>query len=295
MQTTNLSDLFVRVWPTILAMDVSRYLVAAGLVVIVLSVFAGPLTSRRIQSRKPGSKDIRREIAFSLMTAVLFSLVGFSVWLGSQHGFFRIYPGIPGGVRLVAEFVTMVLLHDTYFYWAHRAMHTRRVFRRVHRLHHKSRTPTAWAAYAFAPPEAVIEAAILPLAASVLPLHEVTVLLFVTHMIVRNAIGHAGVELFPRWWLRAPVLKWITTTTHHDLHHSHGGYNFGLYFTWWDRWMNTEHPEYAERFAKLTAPQAREVPSAQRGPPYSSGMACQYSSRFTFSRNSIQRGSSRSG
>lgn len=253
MQSQSLSDVFVAVWPTIFALDLSRYLIAASLLVIVLAVFAGPLASRRIQSRRASGKDVWREIGFSLSTVVLFSLVGFSVYVGSQADIFQLYGGDgSSGWRLLAEFAAMVLLHDAYFYWAHRVMHTRWLFRRVHRLHHKSRTPTPWAAYAFAPSEAILEAGILPLAALLLPLHEVTVLLFVTHMIARNVIGHAGVELFPSWWLRAPLLRWITTTTHHDLHHSHGGYNFGLYFTWWDRWMNTEHPEYANRFMAVT-------------------------------------------
>jgi sterol desaturase/sphingolipid hydroxylase (fatty acid hydroxylase superfamily) len=35
---------------------------------------------------------------------------------------------------------------------------------------------------------------------------------------------------------------------HHDLHHSEGRHNFGLYFTWWDRMMGTEHPDYHARF-----------------------------------------------
>ena len=29
----------------------------------------------------------------------------------------------------------------------------------------------------------------------------------------------------------------------------------GLYFTWWDRWMGTEHPDYLDRFAEV-APRA---------------------------------------
>ena len=37
---------------------------------------------------------------------------------------------------------------------------------------------------------------------------------------------------------------WINATTHHDLHHSSFHYNYGLYFTWWDRLMGTEHPAY---------------------------------------------------
>lgn len=253
MQPASLYDLFVAIWPTIFALDLSRYLVAASLLVVVLALFAVPLASRRIQDKRASRKDVWREIRFSLSTVILFSLVGFSVFIGSQAGIFKLYSGdVDSSWWLLAEFGAMVLLHDAYFYWAHRMMHTKWLFRRVHRLHHKSRTPTPWAAYAFAPAEAVLEASILPIATLLMPLHEVTVLLFVTHMIMRNVIGHAGVELFPIWWLQAPLLRWITTTTHHDLHHSHGGYNFGLYFTWWDKWMNTEHPDYTSRFMAVT-------------------------------------------
>ncbi|RLA28266.1 MAG: hypothetical protein DRQ63_03960 [Gammaproteobacteria bacterium] len=131
-------------------------------------------------------------------------------------------------------------------------MHHRKLFRFFHRIHHKSHTPTPWAAYSFAPPEAVVEAGVLPLVALVLPMHELTAFLFVTHMIIRNVIGHAGIELFPKWWLRVPLLRWITTTTHHDLHHSTARYNYGLYFTWWDRLFSTEHPEYRSRFEAVT-------------------------------------------
>jgi sterol desaturase/sphingolipid hydroxylase (fatty acid hydroxylase superfamily) len=48
-----------------------------------------------------------------------------------------------------------------------------------------------------------------------------------------------------------PWTGWIATTTHHDLHHS-SGHNFGFYFTFWDRWMGTEHPRYREAFREVT-------------------------------------------
>ena len=255
-QTGTLSELFQAAWPTILVLDLSRYLIAAGGLASVLALVARPIAARRIQHRRATSADIRREIGFSLSTVVLFSLVGFCVYAGSQHGMFSIYgSALPGSGQLLFEFALLVLLHDTWFYWAHRGMHTRWLFRRVHRLHHKSRTPTPWAAYSFAPPEAIIEAAFLPVAGLLISTHEITVLLFVSHMILRNVIGHAGFEIFPGWWLRVPLVRCVTTTTHHDLHHSNGGYNFGLYFTWWDRCMNTEHPEYRSRF--ITATQSR--------------------------------------
>jgi sterol desaturase/sphingolipid hydroxylase (fatty acid hydroxylase superfamily) len=64
--------------------------------------------------------------------------------------------------------------------------------------------------------------------------------------ILRNAMGHAGVELMPRWWLSSRLTRWISTTTHHNLHHAGSfNHNYGFYFTWWDRLMGTEHPDYA--------------------------------------------------
>ncbi len=51
LQGTHFIDLFVAVWPTIFAIDLSRYLIAASALAVVLAVFAGPLASRRIQSR----------------------------------------------------------------------------------------------------------------------------------------------------------------------------------------------------------------------------------------------------
>lgn len=248
-----LIELATGAWPTIFVLDLARYVLTAGSCAVLLRFGGRVPEQRRIQPRRASAADLRREVGYSLATVLLFSLVGLSVFLGSRTGLFRITGGpVPGAARLFLEFGAMVLLHDAYFYWLHRFMHRPRLFRRVHSLHHKSKTPTPWAAYAFAPTEALLEAAILPLLVLVLPVHEVTVLLFVTHMILRNVIGHAGVELFPCWWLHAPLLRHVTTTTHHDLHHSHGNCNFGLYFTWWDRWMGTEHPDYEARFVAIT-------------------------------------------
>jgi sterol desaturase/sphingolipid hydroxylase (fatty acid hydroxylase superfamily) len=55
----------------------------------------------------------------------------------------------------------MLVLHDAYFYWTHRAMHRPRLFKVFHRVHHLSTNPSQWAAFAFHPLEAVVEAGIL--------------------------------------------------------------------------------------------------------------------------------------
>lgn len=245
----SLSQEFLRIWPIIAANDFLRYAVAASLLAFILFVFRSALAHRRIQARRAGWPDIRREISYSLSTILIFSLVGFGVYAGGQYGIFRLdRQHLPPLSLALFDFAIMVVVHDAYFYWTHRAMHHPRLYRHFHRLHHLSRTPTPWAAYSFAPPEALVQAAFLPLILLVFQTSGVVVFAFMSHMIMRNVIGHAGIELFPEKWLQWPVLKLVTTTTHHDLHHSEFRANYGLYFTWWDRLSGTEHPEYRKRF-----------------------------------------------
>ena len=87
------------------------------------------------------------------------------------------------------------------------------------------------------------------------------------HMIARNVIGHSGFELFPRGTARHRVFGWLTTNTHHDLHHSDDSVNYGLYFTWWDRLMTTEHPEYREIFDRVVVRKKRgAIPDRNSSP-----------------------------
>ena len=65
-------------------------------------------------------------------------------------------------------------------------------------------------------------------------------------------MGHAGAEVHPAAFGPGRWLGWATTTTHHDLHHEGGRYNYGLYFRWWDKLMGTEHPGYRAKFEAVT-------------------------------------------
>jgi sterol desaturase/sphingolipid hydroxylase (fatty acid hydroxylase superfamily) len=74
-------------------------------------------------------------------------------------------------------------------------------------------------------------------------------------MILRNVMGHLGYELFPKGFTKNKWLKWHTTTTHHSMHHEFFNCNYGLYFSFWDNWMKTEHKDYNENFDTVTSRQ----------------------------------------
>lgn len=260
MQPTHpleLGEAFGQVWPIIWLFDTGRYLVAAGLMAVILRAFwnAG-LGARKIQAYCAMPRDIRREVVTSLRTAAIFSLLGFGLYLAASRGWITLYPGFRerGVGYLLATLALMIVAHDAYFYWTHRLMHHRRLFRWLHRTHHESHAPTPWAAYAFAMPEALVQGAFVPLFVALVPTHELAVFVFMAFQIVRNVMGHSGVEVHPAGMARSSWLGWNNTTTYHDLHHQTGRHNFGLYFRWWDRLMGTEHPEYLQRFAMVTEP-----------------------------------------
>jgi sterol desaturase/sphingolipid hydroxylase (fatty acid hydroxylase superfamily) len=148
--------------------------------------------------------------------------------------------------------VLTIFVHDTYFYWTHRLMHLPRLFPFMHRAHHRSTNPTPWAAYAFDPLEAFVQAGIFPLVLFLYPIHALAFLTFMVWQISFNVLGHSGFEIFPAWFLDSWLGRFFNTPTNHAMHHQYFKDNYGLYFNLWDRLMDTNHKDYEKRFRKAT-------------------------------------------
>ncbi|MEH6518991.1 MAG: sterol desaturase family protein [Halioglobus sp.] len=252
-----MEELFV-FWLKVYAIDGARYLFGAGTVsFILLVVFRRFSARRKIQSRSAQPSDVRRELFYSMITVGIYATVALATIRLEQAGFLHYYDDWAEYPMLynLLSLPLILVLHDAYFYWAHRLMHHRRLFRVFHAVHHKSRTPTPWAAYAFAPGEAFLMALFVPLAAFIFPVHVAVLGAFLLIMILRNAAGHSGVEYHPQSWVDGPW-DFLTSVTHHDLHHQRVRGNYGLYFTWWDRWMGTEFSDYKECFHEAVGQKA---------------------------------------
>ncbi len=232
-----------------------RYLVIAGFAFVVFYVWKkNPWRDRKIQTRPSKSSQYRKEIYYSLSTFVIFTATALMIIYLTRKGYTQIYDSVAeyGWGYFLISIIIMVFLHDTYFYWTHRWMHHPRIFRHVHLVHHLSNNPSPWAAFSFHPIEAVIEAAILPLIVFLLPVHPVAIFLFLLFMILFNVLGHLGYEIFPRQFIQSLWGKFFNSSTHHNMHHKYFKYNFGLYFNLWDRWRQTNHPQYESHFRDIT-------------------------------------------
>ncbi len=238
-----------------------RYTFFAGFAwLLCYVVFKRRWFHRKIIACLPASSEVWREIRYSLLTLVIFGMVGAATVQATARGWTQMYwqVGQHSMTWFWSSIACAILLHDTWFYWTHRAMHHPRLFRWVHRVHHLSHNPTPWASYAFSPAEALVQAAILPLAVTIMPMHPYAFALFMLWQIVFNIAGHTGYEFHPRWFMKTPLRYFANTPTNHIMHHETLRGNYGLYFNCWDRLMGTNHAEYEARFDAVTA---REQPA----------------------------------
>lgn len=250
MESKNFAD----VWPGIVLFDLLRYLIPASIAFVLFWVIGKNWWKHLfIQVNFPKSRQLWKEFAYSMSTVLIFSLVGFCIYSAERSGLTLIYDNISdyGMLYMVISFSITLVFHDFYFYWTHRLMHHKKFFKYIHRVHHKSTNPSPWAAYSFHPWEALIQALVLPIMVFTLPLHPLTIFLFLAYMIVRNVIGHLGFEILPKGFTKNKWLNWNTAITHHNMHHEYFHFNYGLYFSWWDRWMKTEHANYHEAFDEV--------------------------------------------
>lgn len=242
-----------------------RYALVAGCAwLLAYIVYKKRWWRRKIIQREPRPGEVWNELKWSLLTALIYGLMGTATLVvGRLTGTLQIYRkiGTHGWVWFASSILIAILVHDTWFYWTHRIMHHRRLFRMFHRVHHQSTNPSPWAAYSFAPLEAVVQAGIFPLLAFTVPIHALAFFSFMVWQISFNVLGHTGYEYNPRWLMNSWLGRIINTPTHHVQHHEKMRGNYGLYFNFWDRLMGTNHRDYEERFREVTMrPAAKEIP-----------------------------------
>jgi sterol desaturase/sphingolipid hydroxylase (fatty acid hydroxylase superfamily) len=237
-------------------MIAGRYSFFAGLAfVLFYLLFRRKWLYKKIQLRFPENKDYLREFGYSMLTILIFTTVTYPlIAVPSIAKHTTLYMDIAeyGWFYYFALFPVLFVMHDTYFYFAHRLMHHKKLFTLFHLVHHKSTNPSPWAAYAFHPLEAIVEVGIVVVFLFTVPIHKTHLLLFFLMMIVYNVYGHLGYELYPKGFHKTRIGRWINTSVNHNQHHQYFKGNYGLYFLFWDRVLGTIREDYDTRYVDAT-------------------------------------------
>lgn len=238
----------------LLTTTVVRYFVIAGIpFFIVYKLLYKRLRPNKIQERHAANKHFIREIGYSLSTSVIFAFVSGIMLFSPVSKYTLVYHHIHDYPVwwIPVSFVISMVIHDTYFYWMHRGLHHKKIFRIAHLVHHKSTNPSPWSAYSFHIIESFTEAGILVVLFFTLPMHPIAILLFIVVGLMINVYGHLGYEIAPRWLRHTWLFEVVNTSVHHNLHHSKFKGNYGLYYRVWDRICGTEHPDYVKEYDRV--------------------------------------------
>lgn len=209
---------------------------------------------KKINTRNYSPSQLKREIKWSIMTALIFAFTGTMMFVIWQKGYTNIYLTFHSFDLFYIPFSLLLILgiHETYYYWMHRWMHLPKIFRLVHRVHHESKITTPFTASSFHPLEAILQGIFFPLILLTIPMHLIVLGTLLTIMTVSSVINHLDIEIFPENFNRHNIGKWFIGATHHSLHHMKFKKNFGLYFTFWDKILKTESESYDKLYDSVS-------------------------------------------
>lgn len=222
-----------------------RYFLAAGVFYLVFHKwFREQWTHRKLGKKEYSNKQLKREIAWSIISAVCFSFTGTILLLLWQKGYTKIYTDINDYPLwwLPVSLVISLLFDETYYYWVHRWMHKPAIFRRIHKIHHQSTISSPWTSFAFHPVEGMLLSLPLVFTLIFIPMHAGVIFIQLAIMTISSVINHLDIEIYSVRFRNNGLGKILIGASHHALHHKQFKYNFGLYFTFWDKWKKTESP-----------------------------------------------------
>ncbi len=249
----NLSD-YIRFSEQVFILLLAKYVIIFGGAYIFLwKIFPKLFFHLKIQqiTKRPAAHGI--EIKYFLFMIIIQSLFLTFLFMGSQQGLFSLHAGFGthGYASEIIGFIGYFLLCDTYFYWTHRWMREKWLYQQAPQIHHRSMNPTSLASFSFHPIETVINLFyMLP----VVYFFSVSYELFVVLLIltdIGNLTGHIGYEFIPEKFYQSYFGRWITTPTHHNMHHQVSKSNFGLYWVGWDKIFKTLHPGTKDKFHRI--------------------------------------------
>src|SRR5262249_3512709 len=162
------------------------------------------------------------------------------------RGHSRIYHSIDnyGWWYLPVSLILYFAFTETMVYWIHRALHLPRLYRHIHKYHHRFHNPTPWVSFAFHPVDAFAQALPNYLFVFIFPINIGIYLCLTVFLIVWTVMIHDQLSFVTNGA--------VNNTGRHTIHHRYNDYNFGQYFTLWDRIGKTlRDPQTETRYAVL--------------------------------------------
>ncbi|CAO3587201.1 unnamed protein product [Absidia cylindrospora] len=188
-------------------------------------------------------------------------------FVGEIKGYSMLYDGTPQTMYewcyLIGTVPFFLFITDMGIYWIHRLLHHPLIYKSLHKLHHKWIVPTPFASIAFHPIDGYLQSTPYHIYAFLIPMHKwlylaMFILVNVWTVLIHDGItlyiegggntyfnAHANLFFLGNYFSQSDI---INTTAHHTVHHLYFNYNYGQYFTFWDKLGGSHRQPTAEQY-----------------------------------------------
>jgi len=182
-------------------------------------------------AKKPGQTRI--EIRNSMLSIVVFSVQAIFFQYLFSIGVYKIRFDQP--LHVLWEIPLLFLWNEIHFYIVHRLLHTRWLFKHVHKVHHWSKEPTSYSIYSFHWIEAFLLGTVIFFPLLIHDFQVYSVLSLPIMSIVVNLLGHCNHEIPSD----KPSGSFGKYTFRHSMHHKWSNGNFGFMLPFLDSIFHT--------------------------------------------------------
>lgn len=150
---------------------------------------------------------------------------------------------VPPISTMIRDMIVFVGVNDTLFYWGHRLLHHKSIYKYIHKQHHRFKVNIGIASE-FAHPVEDLLANIIPTLGGSLVMgsHPVTIWVWLALRIWETIDAHSG-YLFG--WSPFHYFDFQGGADRHDFHHSHNIGCFGSFTIFWD-WITGTDKAYLD-------------------------------------------------
>ncbi|XP_056454414.1 lathosterol oxidase-like [Gadus chalcogrammus] len=178
--------------------------------------------------------QVQREIKLGVTSIFWMSFPTVAFFFAEIRGHSKLYDNISdsssGWPLVILSIGGFLFFTDMVIYWLHRILHHKSVYKYLHKQHHIFKVPTPFASHAFHPVDGFLQSLPYHIYPFLFPLHKVVYLVLFVFVNVWTISIHDGDFRIP--W---PLIEVINGAAHHVDHHLYFYFNYGQYFTLWDR------------------------------------------------------------
>jgi lathosterol oxidase len=181
----------------------------------------------------------------ALLTAPFFVL--------EVRGYAKLYDTVaeePFPYYSILQFPIFIFFTDFFIYWIHRGLHHPRVYRTLHKPHHKWIMPSPFASHAFHPLDGWSQSVPYHVFPFIFPLQKVAYVFLFGFINLWTVFIHDG-----EYVANSPIVNGAAC---HTMHHLYFNYNYGQFTTLWDRLGGSYRKPNEELFRRETKMSEKE-------------------------------------